>query len=493
MTELYTLHASEGPWLHGPYSRFGWHHPGPLLFYLYAPWYALSGRHSGAINASALLINAMAVATIVWLLARRRDDAVSWTILGAVALFVWRFGGVASSAWNPHVLVLPFSAILVCAAAVASGEAAAMLPMIILASLVTQSHLGTIPVVGVAMLVSLAAVAKNHRREPVFRRAVMRSAAAALVIWLPSMVEAFSGNPGNPARIYAFLASADAGHRVEGWPALWAWADLVTAMWSGDPIVQSGDVYMPSGGAVALAMATLQTAVLPLVAWWARGSGRPRLGWLAIVVMAASLTAFAALHRQWRIEGVIQVHTSLWLLPIGALNLAAIAAVAASFAAPLLPRARQMLARAFAPACAAALVLLVAWHGYQFARLRENALRASRHATDTDRVVENTARFLRDRGLSRPLVVVEAPVWHHTAAVVLDLARSGTEVAVQPELQSMFGAPLVKDTPRDVIIRIVDRAGADEVQRQPGRELVIARDSVLVYALPPAAATSPVP
>src|SRR5262249_36300232 len=30
----------------GVYSRYGWHHPGPALFYLLAPLYALSGESS---------------------------------------------------------------------------------------------------------------------------------------------------------------------------------------------------------------------------------------------------------------------------------------------------------------------------------------------------------------------------------------------------------------------------------------------------------------
>jgi len=32
--EIYTLHAVRGFWTLGPYSQFGWHHPGPLYFYL---------------------------------------------------------------------------------------------------------------------------------------------------------------------------------------------------------------------------------------------------------------------------------------------------------------------------------------------------------------------------------------------------------------------------------------------------------------------------
>ena len=38
------------------YSRFGWHHPGPLYFYLLAPWYWLSGSTAG-MQAGALVIN----------------------------------------------------------------------------------------------------------------------------------------------------------------------------------------------------------------------------------------------------------------------------------------------------------------------------------------------------------------------------------------------------------------------------------------------------
>jgi hypothetical protein len=32
ITELYTELATRGELLAGPYSRFGWHHPGPIYF-----------------------------------------------------------------------------------------------------------------------------------------------------------------------------------------------------------------------------------------------------------------------------------------------------------------------------------------------------------------------------------------------------------------------------------------------------------------------------
>src|SRR5680860_1027242 len=44
----------------GPYSRFGWFHPGPLVFYLLAVPYRLLGSSSAGLMVGALGINATA-------------------------------------------------------------------------------------------------------------------------------------------------------------------------------------------------------------------------------------------------------------------------------------------------------------------------------------------------------------------------------------------------------------------------------------------------
>src|SRR5262249_39968242 len=64
--ELYTLQALKGRLLVGPYSRFGWHHPGPLYFYLQAPWYWASGLRTLGMQAGAFAINAGAFALLAW-------------------------------------------------------------------------------------------------------------------------------------------------------------------------------------------------------------------------------------------------------------------------------------------------------------------------------------------------------------------------------------------------------------------------------------------
>src|SRR5690348_17774394 len=52
--ESYTLYASRAQLLVGPYSRYGWHHPGPLYFYLLAPVYTLAGKSTPGLSAGAL-------------------------------------------------------------------------------------------------------------------------------------------------------------------------------------------------------------------------------------------------------------------------------------------------------------------------------------------------------------------------------------------------------------------------------------------------------
>ena len=51
----------------GPYSRYGWNHPGPLVFYaLVLPYRALGSEGTGLL-AGALLLNASAIAYNLWI------------------------------------------------------------------------------------------------------------------------------------------------------------------------------------------------------------------------------------------------------------------------------------------------------------------------------------------------------------------------------------------------------------------------------------------
>ena len=70
--EVYVELATRGNLLVGAYSRFGWHHPGPLPFYLTAPLYAASGHQAATVYSAATLINLSALVGIFWIRDRVR-------------------------------------------------------------------------------------------------------------------------------------------------------------------------------------------------------------------------------------------------------------------------------------------------------------------------------------------------------------------------------------------------------------------------------------
>src|SRR6185436_4168126 len=88
--EISTIEALKGRQLLGPYSRFGWNHPGPLYFYLQAPWYLASGSHTAGMQAGALAINLVAIGVVALVCARRLRPAMGASIALMMAVYVIR-------------------------------------------------------------------------------------------------------------------------------------------------------------------------------------------------------------------------------------------------------------------------------------------------------------------------------------------------------------------------------------------------------------------
>src|SRR4029077_17792587 len=68
--ELYTRLAAQGRQLLGPYSRFGFHPPGPAYFYASVPLYVLTGERFAGILLTAALINVLSIALMLRRLGR---------------------------------------------------------------------------------------------------------------------------------------------------------------------------------------------------------------------------------------------------------------------------------------------------------------------------------------------------------------------------------------------------------------------------------------
>ena len=101
-TSIATLQAARGDLAVGSYSRFGWSHPGPLLYQILAGPYELSGRREIALKWTALALNIAWLGGLLAIVGRRAPGLAVAVALALVPL-LWREQRLLFSAWNPFV------------------------------------------------------------------------------------------------------------------------------------------------------------------------------------------------------------------------------------------------------------------------------------------------------------------------------------------------------------------------------------------------------
>jgi hypothetical protein len=96
--------------LTGSYGRFGWNHPGPLLFYVLSVPYRLVGARFAGLQVGTLLLGIASVVGIAWVAARRGGAVLALWALFVVSVLVHGLGPrVLSDPWEPHSTCCPSS------------------------------------------------------------------------------------------------------------------------------------------------------------------------------------------------------------------------------------------------------------------------------------------------------------------------------------------------------------------------------------------------
>lgn len=218
----------------GPFSRFGWSHPGPLLYWLLAPAYNLFGATATASLAAAALQNAL-VAAGAGVAARRvagRDFLVLFAL--AATAFARAAGGeVLVSTWNPWIALAPFVVLVLLTWGLANGDLDLAPWWVVAASYLVQSHVGYAAVVVALGTWAGAAVAwhawhgwrsraaaggadASHRDGggwPDHRRRLVRSIGVGVVLgaasWVGPVIDQLTNEPGNLRAIVSYFRSSD--------------------------------------------------------------------------------------------------------------------------------------------------------------------------------------------------------------------------------------------------------------------------------------------
>lgn len=484
LLELYTRYASQGGWQLGPYSRFGWHHPGPLLFYLLAPLYVASESHALALNAGALAINSAALGVIAWAAVRWASAATGCALLLAAALYLFRVGEITISYWNPYVVVLPLGALIVLSARLLAGWPAALPLVVVAGSFLMQTHVSLVPCVMTITAVSLRgliAAGANFSSEVVGRsrlRWIIVSVGVLAVVWSLPIAEELGNRPGNLSKLVRFFM--ETGTREPWTTALRAWAQGVSAVGRGDLEVPVGAQVQLSDGLAGLGPALGQLLALFVASWDARRRGDRFHASLSFVGAAASLVA---LWSMTQIRGPIFDYVVFWVSIVGTLNWAALAGMAlVRLQAILHPQAAR---RVQALTVALAISVVTGFLAGELARFRRNAHVREEGVPATVAALTHAIReHIAREGIHRPLLQVSPGVWSEAAGVAVALYKQGIQVTVEGEWVVLFGRPLAPTGREDALLYIADAPFHDELSRRSRSVLVTRAGAVYVHVEP---------
>ncbi len=426
----------------GPYSRFGWNHPGPLLYWLLAAPYHLLGGRPVALLAATALLNAAAVGTTLALAWRRGRLPLLLGTGAALGLLAQAIGpALLRDPWNPYVTILPLALFTFLAWSVVEGDRWMWPPLFAVGSFLVQSHVGYAAMVGAIGAAAVAIAVARRGRVPILpsdrraRRALVALTVGIVVVaWAPVMVDevAGSGNLTDIARYFVDGGDAPAGAGVAVGQAA-RHLSVPDAPWLGAAEPNGDDGAVLGGDLGALVVPVLAFGLALLAAARAREWAAVRFQALVAVLAASGLVAttritgpvFAYLVRWWWVIACLWWLSTLW------------SAGRAVACWARLPRpARSALPWLAAPV----LVLVVLSTSLHTASAADEAATPDPSATEVlGHLLDPTVEALKGSG--PVLVVATGSVWGTTAdAVRLELERNGIEVVSVPRDAFRYGA-----------------------------------------------------
>jgi hypothetical protein len=487
LLELYTVHAIRGVFGLGPYSRFGWHHPGPSYFYASAPFYLASGKHHLALNAAAFAINFGCLVLIVWTVCRYAGAALGLAVLSSLSIYIYRLSPtLLTNEWNPNVLILPFATVLVLAPMAAAGHVAVLPLLALVASFVAQTHVGLVPcVVGVSAVAAFVGVRSNGWRAS--RVAIASTIAVIAIVWFPPIYNELTTTDHNLTQLLRFFAG-DTAEPVFAFPvALACWSMMMTAFAAPNLHLPWG-VGLPLNDSTWLAVAAIaQIPLLWICGRWAARRGRSLEAWYC---RSYALTSVLALVSIARARGGLADHIVFWVSVIGVCNVAGLAAVAA-----LWIRERwhvtgsPALSRFVVPAAAFVMLLVVVAVGARdLDGLRIGAEKTVNHLPPDGTYYQATRQMLAKVHARKPRLHLVGDAWAPVAGIALQLAKKQYPVSLDHPSAWMYGGAIIDEMgDEDVDVTVTDDRNREDLLKRPDDCMIVERagHSVHVLAVPP--------
>lgn len=217
--------GSGSPLLGMPSAIAGWTggdlqvaHPGPLAFWVLAPFTSTLGSSEAAALVGTWLLCSASILSIGWAANRRLGRSGALGALGLVTVFLAVCGGLLLPL-NPLMAVLSLLAMYFFAWGVIDGDASMWPGLILTASFAIQADLAYGPsVVVTAAGCAVAGMCRWRRQsnaglDALGRRNLWTAAVVGALVWAPPLVEAVAHGGGNLVQL---VRSATASIPVEG-------------------------------------------------------------------------------------------------------------------------------------------------------------------------------------------------------------------------------------------------------------------------------------
>jgi hypothetical protein len=210
--DMWTAH----PPLTGLFSRPGWNHPGPAMFWLIGLISAPFGQPTWATHIGGAVIEAgfmgwLAYAT--WRAGLRMMlAAAAVTGLTYLAIGAW----VIRQPWNLHIPLIGFILVVFLAVLVATTSTRHLIGLAIAATIVVQIHVGFALPVATAIAFALVCVALDGWRARAapdrWRSTLAITAGILAVLWLPPVLDVLLHWPGNLGTMAQYFAGGHYRH-----------------------------------------------------------------------------------------------------------------------------------------------------------------------------------------------------------------------------------------------------------------------------------------
>jgi hypothetical protein len=495
LIESYTLLATQGKLMVGPYSRFGWHHPGPLYFWIAAPFYAAADFKSAGLHVAVQFINASSMIVAAWVAARLASPQLVATLFALTIAYSWRARAILESLWNPHVPIAPAIALTVVSAAIAAGQVTLIPLAATLASFIAQTYVGLLPyAAGVSSIAIIAALATSRRDhgvwiDPKTWRVLNLTAWLLVILWSGPLADQMANSPGNVTRLWYFFGGAQtipgttepmpgATETMPGMAeAFVAWGDNVAGTFLPGFRFNGGGRFIPSPAWWPLLYSAL-LALLLVPAGLVFRTKRQRFdAAFAAIILVALIIAFWSITR---IVGTIPEYGIVWISAIGMLAAATVCAAAIVYFMSE-PGSRSRPAWAVNAIC---ISFAVAYLTIVF-RLPDNRYeKLPRQEREVSLLFEGLRGYLEKSGIRKPLFRIGPDMWATTAGLCLQMQLAGRDFAVEKQAMFLFTDEFAADGTEDALVTIAPRSADSELVARQGNIVVAAAGSVRIDAVP---------